>query len=71
MSVVIDTSVFVDTILEYDEHRTKIAEDLLEIIQNSSLEIVAPFLFKVELAGILSRKLPRNRVKLIVKDIIE
>ncbi len=71
MSVVIDTSVFVDTILEYDEHRTKIAEDLLEIIQNSSLEIVAPFLFKVELAGILSRKLSSNRVKLIVKDIIE
>jgi len=69
MSVVVDTSVFVDTILEYDEHRTKMAEDLLEIIQNSSLEIVVPFLFKVELAGVLSRKLPR--VNLIVKDIIE
>ncbi len=71
MSVVVDTSVFVDTILEYDEHRTKMAEDLLEIIQNSSLEIVVPFLFKVELAGVLSRKLPRTRVNLIVKDIIE
>ncbi len=47
------------------------AEDLLEIIQNASLEIVDPFLFKVELAGVLSRKLPRNRVELIVKDILE
>ena len=47
------------------------AEDLLEIIQNVSLEIVDPFLFKVELAGVLSRKLPRNRVELIVKDILE
>ncbi len=71
MSAVVDTSVFVDTILEYDEHRTKMAEDLLEIIQNSSLEIVAPFLFKVELAGVLSRKLSSDRVKMIVKDVIE
>lgn len=68
---VVDTSVFVDSILEYDKSRTKMAEDLLEIIQNASLEIVDPFLFKVELAGVLSRKLPRNRVELIVKDILE
>ena len=71
MAVVVDTSVFIDSILEYDEHRTKMADDLLEIIQNSSLEIAAPFLFKVELAGVLSRKLSSNRVRLIVKDIIE
>ena len=70
MAVVVDTSVFIDSILEYDEHRTKMADDLLEIIQNSSLEIAAPFLFKVELAGVLSRKLSSNRVRLIVKDII-
>ncbi|RLI77593.1 PIN domain-containing protein [Archaeoglobales archaeon] len=68
---VVDTSVFVDSILEYDKSRTKMAEDLLEIIQNASLEIVDPFLFKVELVGVLSRKLPRNRVELIVKDILE
>ena len=68
---VVDTSVFVDSILEYDKSRTKMAEDLLEIIQNASLEVVDPFLFKVELAGVLSRKLPRNRVELIVKDILE
>ncbi len=71
MSVVVDTSVFVDSVLEYDKSRTKMAEDLLETIQSASLEIVGPILFKVELAGILSRKLPRNRVKLIVEDILE
>ena len=71
MPVVVDTSVFVDSILEFDEYRTKIAEDLLETIQNESLEIVNPVLFKVELAGVLSRKLPENRVKLIVEDILE
>ena len=70
MSVVVDTSVFVDSVLEYDKSRTKMAEDLLETIQSASLEIVGPILFKVELAGILSRKLPRNRVKLIVEDIL-
>ncbi len=71
MPVVVDTSVFVDSILEFDEYRTKIAEDLLETIQNESLEIVNPVLFRVELAGVLSRKLPENRVKLIVEDILE
>ena len=70
MSAVVDTSIFVDSVLEYDESRTKMAEDLLETIQSASLEIVDPILFKVELAGILSRKLPRNRVKLIVEDIL-
>ena len=72
MSVVIDTSVFVDSILEYDKYRTKTAEDLLEIVQNASVNnILEPFLFKVELAGVLSRKLPRDRVGLIVKDILD
>ena len=71
MPVVVDTSVFVDSILEFDEYRTKIAEDLLETIQNEFLEIVNPVLFRVELAGVLSRKLPENRVKLIVEDILE
>ncbi len=71
MPVVVDTSIFVDSILEFDEYRTKIAEDLLETIQNESLEIVNPVLFRVELAGVLSRKLPENRVKLIVEDILE
>ena len=71
MPVVADTSVFVDSILEYDKSRTKMAEDLLETIQNASLEIVDPILFKVELAGVLSRKLLRNRVKLIVEDILK
>ena len=71
MPVVVDTSVFVDSILEFDEYRTKIAEDLLETIQSKSLEIVNPVLFRVELAGVLSRKLPENRVKLIVEDILE
>jgi len=71
MFVVVDTSVFVDTVFEYDESRTKMAEDMLEIIQNASLEIVNPVLFKVEVAGVLSRRLPKDQVDLIVKDILE
>jgi len=55
MPIVVDTSVFVDSILEYDKSRTKMAEDLLETIQSASLEIVDLILFKVELAGILFR----------------
>jgi len=71
MPVVVDTSVFIDAILEFDKYRTKLADDLFETIQNTSLEIVNPFLFRVELAGVLSRKLPKDRVMLIVKDILE
>jgi len=70
MSVIIDTSVFIDSLLEYDELRTKKAEKLFKLLQNV-LEIIEPLLFKVELAGVLSRRFPKNQVEIIIKDILE
>ena len=70
MPIVIDTSIFIDSIFEYDKIRTKKAENLFRIIQNV-LEIVEPLLFKVELAGVLSRRFPKNQVEIIIKDILE
>jgi|Deesub1362A_J573_1020465.scaffolds.fasta_scaffold13411_2 hypothetical protein len=70
MPVVVDTSVFIDLILEYDENRTQKAEKTLMLIQERSLKIVNPIIFKVEIAGVLSRNLPESRVELIVKDIL-
>jgi hypothetical protein len=70
MPIVVDTSVFIDLILEYDENRTQKAEKTLTIIQERSLKIVNPAIFKVEIAGVLSRNLPESRVKSIVKDIL-
>ncbi len=70
MPIVVDTSVFIDLILEYDENRTQKAEKTLMLIQERSFKIVNPVIFKVEIAGVLSRNLPENRVELIVKDIL-
>ena len=70
MPVVVDTSVFIDLILEYDENRTRKAEKTLMLIQERGLKIVNPVIFKVEIAGVLSRNLSESRVELIVKDIL-
>ena len=70
MPVVVDTSVFIDLILEYDENRTRKAEKTLTLIQEKGLKIVNPVIFKVEIAGVLSRNLSESRVELIVKDIL-
>ncbi|MEM4156351.1 MAG: type II toxin-antitoxin system VapC family toxin [Archaeoglobaceae archaeon] len=66
MKLTIDTSVFADFILEFDEKRTKKAEKILEIAK----EILNPKLFKVELTCILARRFHSEEVEKIISEIL-
>jgi len=45
--IVLDTSIFIDLLFEYNSERTRSAEDLLSILEENGLTIVEPDLFKV------------------------
>ena len=54
--IVIDTSVFIDLLFEYDIERTRSAEELFLLLEENALTIAEPDLFKVELTGQVSRR---------------
>ena len=66
--ITIDTSIFVDLVFEYDSSRTIKAEEALNIILEKGLEIINPTVFKVELAGVLTRKMQIDKALEIIKD---
>jgi len=71
ISLVIDTSVFIDLVFIIDPKRSYIAEKLFNLIHEMSIEIFAPFLFKVELVGILSRRLQKDKISLVLNEILK
>jgi predicted nucleic acid-binding protein len=68
--ITIDTSIFIDLLFEYDSSRTLKAEETLNIILERGLEIINPTVFKVELAGVLTRRMQIDRALEIIKDIL-
>ncbi len=69
MNFTVDTSVLADLVLEYDEKRTRIAEDVVGSISHCT--IINPSLVMVELAGLLVRKFQPQEVEKMVADILE
>lgn len=65
--IVIDTSVWLDLFLD-DEKRRKIATKLIGLLSD---EIFEPTVFKVEIAGVLSRKFKRKHVISFIDKISE
>ncbi len=55
--IVVDTSVFIDAIFEYDERRTAIARRLFRTIQDTKTQVLEPDVFKIELIGQLVRRM--------------
>ena len=49
--IVVDTSVFIDLLFEYDSERTHSSEELFSTQEENALTITEPDLFKVELTG--------------------
>ena len=49
MTVVLDTSVFIDGIFRYDEYRYEIAKETFRVIQSKFLDAIVPEVFKIEL----------------------
>jgi predicted nucleic acid-binding protein len=66
--ITIDTSIFIDLVFEYDSSRTLKAEEALDIILERGLEIINPTVFKVELAGVLTRRMQIDRALEIIKE---
>ncbi len=64
--VVIDTSVWLDLFLENSDRET-IAEELMNVVRTVIYE---PEVFKIELAGTLSRRFRKNDVLNFIDDVL-
>ncbi len=64
--IVIDTSVWLDLFLE-DSDRKKIAEEFMNAV---NVTIYEPEVFKIELAGTLSRKFGKDDVLSFINDVM-
>jgi predicted nucleic acid-binding protein len=53
--IVIDTSVYIDALFVFDEHRYELVKNFFRIVQNEGLKVVEPEVLKIELIGQLVR----------------
>ena len=67
--IVLDTSIFIDLLFEYNSERTRSAEDLLSILEENGLTIVEPDLFKVEFTGQIARRIKKELAPKICEEI--
>lgn len=67
--IVLDTSIFIDLLFEYDTLRTQSAEELLSVIEECGLSIVEPDLFRVELAGQVARRMKKEIAPKVCEEI--
>jgi len=71
MTVVLDTSVFIDGIFRYDEYRYEVAKETFRVIQSKFLDAIVPEVFKIELIGQLVRRIEKEDALKIYNEIIE
>lgn len=67
--IVLDTSIFIDLLFEYNSERTRSAEELLSILEENGLTIVEPDLFKVEFTGQIARRIKKELAPKICEEI--
>jgi len=67
--IVIDTSIFIDLLFEYNSERTRSAEKLFSILEENGLTIVEPDLFKVEFTGQIARRIKKELAPKICNEI--
>lgn len=67
--IVLDTSIFIDLLFEYNSERTRSAEELLSILEENGLTIVEPDLFKVEFTGQIARRIKKELAQKICEEI--
>jgi predicted nucleic acid-binding protein len=58
--IVVDTSVFIDLLFEYNPSRTQSAEELFSFLEENDLTVLEPDLFKIELMGQIARRVKRD-----------
>ncbi|ASJ10315.1 PIN domain-containing protein [Thermococcus sp. P6] len=69
--IVVDTSVFIDAIFEYEKARTSLAKTFFRKVQEKNIPIIEPDVFKIELIGQLIRRMPREEASRLYELIIE
>lgn len=69
--IVIDTSIFIDAIFNFDESRNKKAKAFFRILQQNAIPIVEPEIFRIELVGQLSRRMRKDEALTLYKLIME
>lgn len=69
--IVVDASVFIDLLFEYNSERTHFAEELFTILEEKELTILEPDLFKVELSGQIARRVKKDLAPKICEEIFQ
>ena len=69
--IVVDASVFIDLLFEYNSERTHYAEELFSLLEEKGLTILEPDLFKVELTGQIARRVKRDQIPKICEEIFQ
>ena len=69
--IVVDTSVFIDLIFEYNPARTRSAEEMFSTLEEEGLTILEPDLFKIELTGQIARRVKRDLAPKICEEIFQ
>ncbi len=67
--IVIDTSVFIDYLIKFDDKKHKIAKNFFNEISKKDFILYEPFLFEIELSGVLRRKYDESVVKEIIDEV--
>ena len=68
--IVVDTSVFLDELFQFEQERHEKARLLFRIIQNGEIPIIEPELFKIELIGQLLRRMKQTEATVLFDSVI-
>jgi predicted nucleic acid-binding protein len=66
--IVVDNSVFIDLLFEYNQERTGKADTLFEILEGNEIPIFEPKVFRIELIGQLVRRMNREVALKVAED---
>lgn len=67
--IVVDTSVFLDELFQFEKRRHEKARILFRLIQNDNIAIIEPELFKIELIGQLVRRMKQDEATVLFDSI--
>jgi len=69
--IVVDTSVFLDELFEFNQKRHDKARILFRLIEEKDVLIVEPRIFRIELIGQLVRRMERAEATILYESIVE
>jgi uncharacterized protein len=67
--IVVDASIFIDQIFEYNAERTQVADSFFMFLEEQKISIIEPDLFEIELTGQVSRRMKRDDAPPVLEDI--